>query len=207
MVLPIVFMVVLLVASALWAIPGDLSSPDILLPLLGLASLLPAGLAGGVAADLIAGERERRSLETLLCAPASPFALVVGKSLSILLPAVGMSWISIGSVWWALASRSMAPSLASTLGVAMGFAPMATVFSLGVGTWMSARSRTVRAAAQMSALTTVPLIALSQAVPLLTPSAVPAAAAWCAAGAALGLVAAGIYGHLRQRLKPHRLLR
>jgi len=120
---------------------------------------------------------------------------------------VAMSWLSIGSVWWALASRSMAPSLVSTLGVALGFAPMATIFSLGVGTWMSVRSRTVRAAAQMSALTTVPLIALSQAVPLLTPSGLPAIWAWCGAGAMLGLVASGIYWNLRGRLKPHRLLR
>lgn len=207
MVLPILFMVAMLIASALWAIPGGLSSPEILLPLLGLASLLPAGLAGGIAADLIAGERERRSLETLLCAPASPFALVVGKSLSIFVPAVAMSWLAIGLVWWALASRSMAPSLPSTLGVALGFAPMATIFSLSIGTWMSARSRTVRAAAQMSALTTVPLIALSQAIPLLTPSDLPPVLAWCVAGAFLGGCASGIYLLLRRRLKPHRLLR
>lgn len=207
MVLPILFMAAMLVASALWAIPSGLSSPDILLPLLGLASLLPAGLAGGMASDLVAGERERRSLETLLCAPASPFALVVGKSLSIFLPAVAMSWLSIASVWWALATRSMAPAFTSTLGVALGFAPMATAFSLGVGTWMSVRSRTVRAAAQLSALTTVPLIALSQAVPLLTPPHLPAAWAWCAAGALLGLASLAIHSNLRRRLKPHRLLR
>lgn len=204
---PMLFLTAMLAASALWVLPDSLPTPDFFLPMLALASLLPAGLSGGIASDLVAGERERKSLETLLCAPASPSSLLFGKALSIFVPALLLSWISIVAVWSALASRSMAPSPISTIALALGFAPMTIAFSLCVGVWVSSRSQTVRAAAQMSALITVPLVALSQAIPFLTPRGFPEALAWPCAGACLGLFTLPIVWRLSRSLRPESLLR
>ena len=57
--------------------------------LLALAALLPCGLAAGLAADLVAGERDRRSLETQFTL-STPFGrLLSGGALSIVLPGAG----------------------------------------------------------------------------------------------------------------------
>lgn len=207
MLLPLALLVLMLTGSVLFALPADPSSAEANISLLALAALLPAGLAGGLAADIVAGERERRSLETFLCAPASPAALVLGKALAILLPALACSWAAIATVWTALVWRTIAPSTDSVAALAVAFAPGCVVASLAVGTWVSARSRTVRAAAQLSALATIPLVVLAQAVPVLAPAWLPAPAAWLAAGSALALCGAALLAWVLGRTGPEPLLR
>lgn len=207
MLVPLFFLVVLLTISVLFALPGELPSPDAYLPLLALAALLPAGLSGGIAADLVAGERERRSLETFLCAPASPAALVLGRSLAILIPGLALSWASMIATWIALASRSLAPTLVASLCLAAAFAPGAILLAVTTGAWVSTRSRTVRAAAQLSALVTIPLVVLAQATPALTPPSWSAGTGWLVSGAALALASAPLLWSLKQRLSPRALLR
>ncbi len=204
--LPLGLLTLVLTGSVFWALPTVLPSRDFYLPLCGLAALLSTGLAGGLASDLVAGERERRSLETFLCAPASPAALVFGRALSILIPALGFSWIAMALVWGALSSRDMEPSGFSTLVVALAFAPGALLLSLSIGIWVSCYSRTVRAAAQLSALITVPLIALTQAIPFFTPYGWSASSAWAAAGGLLGLFSLPVFWRLTRKLRPERLL-
>ncbi len=48
-------------------------------------ALIPLYLAGPLAVDAIAGERDRKTLESTLCTPVSPFHLMLGK---LLLPVV-----------------------------------------------------------------------------------------------------------------------
>lgn len=207
MLVPLFFLVVLLTISVLFALPGELPFADAYLPLLALAALLPAGLSGGIAADLVAGERERRSLETFLCAPASPAALVLGRSLAILIPGLALSWASMIVTWIALASRSLAPTLVASLCLAAAFAPGAILLAVTSGAWVSTRSRTVRAAAQLSALVTIPLVVLAQATPALTPPSWSAGTGWLVSGAALALASAPLLWSLKQRLSPRALLR
>ena len=207
MLVPLFFLVVLLTFSVLFALPGQPPPQDAYLPRLALAALLPAGLSGGIAADLVAGERERRSLETFLCAPASPAALVLGRALAILVPGLALSWASIAITWIALATRSLAPSFASTLCLAASFAPGAILLAVTTGAWVSTRSRTVRAAAQLSALVTIPLVVLAQATPALTPSSWSAGAGWLASGAVLAMACAPLLWSLKRRLAPRALLR
>lgn len=207
MLVPLFFLVVLLTISVLFALPGQLPYPDAYLPLLALAALLPAGLSGGIAADLVAGERERRSLETFLCAPASPAALVLGRALAILVPGLALSWASIAVTWIALATRSLAPTIAATLCLAASFAPGSILLAVTTGAWVSTRSRTVRAAAQLSALVTIPLVVLAQATPALTPPSWSAGAGWLASGAVLAISCAPLLWSLERRLSPRALLR
>ncbi|MEN9307301.1 MAG: hypothetical protein RL173_1233 [Fibrobacterota bacterium] len=204
---PLVVLVGILTGSVLFAIPDGLPSPDFYLPLLALASLLPAGLAGGMASDLVAGERERRSLETFLCAPASPSLLIAGRAVSILLPAIGFAWVSMLLVYGALAVRSLSPTWIAFASLALTFAPAAILLSLAVGVWVSSRSRTVRSAAQLSALVTVPLVALSQAVPAFTPAHWLPAMGWFAAAAVLVGLSIPVLLDLRRRLRPENLAR
>lgn len=207
MLVPLFFLVGLLTFSVLFALPDQPPGGDAYLSLLALAALLPAGLSGGIAADLVAGERERRSLETFLCAPASPAALVLGRALAILAPGLALSWASIAVTWIALASRSLAPSPAASLCLAAAFAPGAIVLAVATGAWVSTRSRTVRAAAQLSALVTIPLVVLAQATPALTPPSWSAGAGWLASGTLLALAGAPLAWSLKRMLSPRALLR
>jgi len=205
--IPLAFLVALLTGSVLFALPEGLPAPDFYLPMLALAALLPAGLAGGMASDLVAGERERRSLETFLCAPSAPSLLIAGRALSIFLPGLALSWLSILLVWSALDYRGMEPSAPSTAAMALAFAPAALLLSLCVGIWVSSRSRTVRSAAQLSALVTVPLVGLSQVVPPFTPATWPAAYGWLVASGILLALCAPVVWSLRARLRPEHLVR
>lgn len=206
MLVPLFFLLALLTFSVLFALPGEPPPQDAYLPLLALAALLPAGLSGGIAADLVAGERERRSLETFLCAPASPVALVLGRSLAIVAPGLFLSWGAVAITWAALAARSLAPSVPASLCLAASFAPGAILLAVATGAWVSTRSRTVRAAAQLSALVTIPLVVLAQATPALTPASWSTGAGWLASGVVLGASCLPLLWSLKRRLTPRALL-
>lgn len=57
--------------------------------------VLPSIIAGSIAADAFAGERERRTLETLLATPLSDGAIVFGKACAALIAAVTTSILAL----------------------------------------------------------------------------------------------------------------
>ena len=63
------------------------------LPLMFLV-MLPAIIPSIIAAEAVAGEKERNTLESLLATPLSDSELLLGKILSSAIPAIIISWIS-----------------------------------------------------------------------------------------------------------------
>jgi ABC-2 type transport system permease protein len=57
--------------------------------------LLPAVIAGSISADAFAGERERKTLETLLAKPLSDRALVAGKAIAALVAVAVTALLSL----------------------------------------------------------------------------------------------------------------
>jgi ABC-2 type transport system permease protein len=57
--------------------------------------ILPSIIAGGLAADAFAGERERRTLETLLATPLSDTSIVFGKAAAAILASFTASLIAL----------------------------------------------------------------------------------------------------------------
>lgn len=78
------------------------------------------------AMDLTAGEKERGTMETLLCCPAARTDIVLGKFLMVLtcsLGAVGLSLFSMGATV-AVAGAALGPGSAAPAGLAIAIDPM-----------------------------------------------------------------------------------
>lgn len=124
---------------------------DILTRVQLVVGLLIAGSAVSLGADSFAGERERNSLEILLCTPLTLEQIFQGKMLGVLpLPLLtGLSgqllvglMVSLGTEWgfgyWAEGWKAMA------------LLPFYAFFITAAAIWFSLRSGSVRSAAQMS---------------------------------------------------------
>lgn len=146
--------------------------------------LVPLMVATVIAADSLAGERERKTLEALLYAPVSDLELFLGKLLSAWMPAVVVGlggFVAYGTtanaVAWPVMGRIFFPN-ATWLVLAFWVGPAAAGFGLGVMILVSARVRGFQEAYQLGGLVVLPFVALgvSQAVGIvyLTP--------WLAAG-------------------------
>lgn len=118
--------------------------------------MFPAIIASSVAADSFAGERERRTLDTLLATPISDSSLYLGK----IAAAVSFSFcIAVVSVLTSLvvvaASRGLSvlvsidPSFVA--GVLIGTLSCG-ILAAGIGVFISARLPVVRSAQQVSAM-------------------------------------------------------
>ncbi|HOX50714.1 MAG TPA: ATP-binding cassette domain-containing protein, partial [Fibrobacteria bacterium] len=148
LLIPFAVMLGILLVAAIWIPQGTFPAS-----LLALGAVLPGGLAAGLASDLVAGERDRRYLETSLCLPATFSHLVLGRAMAIAVFALALSWISLLSL--AAACGAWLESLA----IGGLLAPAAMAFCVGLGAWVSVRGRSLRTAAQLSTLATLPLIA------------------------------------------------
>ncbi|MBD3370181.1 ABC transporter permease subunit [Candidatus Fermentibacteria bacterium] len=73
-------------------IPSQIGHPSASLVVFGF---LPIYVAGPAAVDAIAGERERKTLETLLSAPVEPTVVLAGKALFSLLFSLASAWIAL----------------------------------------------------------------------------------------------------------------
>ncbi len=130
---------------------------------------IPYMLISGVTADTFAGERERHTLETLLASRLSDRAILFGKLGAVISYGWGMTLltilvnlITVNLVFWQGSPVFYPPLL---LGIALVVTLEISVFSAALGTIISLRSPTTRAAQQtMSILVFVlilPLFALS----------------------------------------------
>lgn len=129
--------------------------------------IVPMMISSALAADTFAGEKERRTLESLLHLPVEERELYVSKLLFAFLPTVAASWI--GFVLFAVAANVMAWPVMGHVFVPtwrwiglLGFmAPAVAALGLGVMVRVSARARTTQEANQLGGAVIMPLILAS----------------------------------------------
>ena len=123
--------------------------------LLMLAVVAPS-LSVPLSADSFAGERERNTLEILLCLPVSPGSLFWGKVLGILPFPLLIGWTGQAFMAAILGAKGIwAPGFGADLARAMAMTPCLSLFLCALTTWLSLISESVRGAAQLSSLVMV----------------------------------------------------
>jgi ABC-2 type transport system permease protein len=158
-------------------LPGDLSRPILSQPprqqllilidgylLAPLFLIVPLMVASVLAADAFAGEKERRTLESLLHLPVAERDLFFAKVLGAWVPSVAVSWIGFvvfavvaNGVAWPVVHRVFVPT---RLWIVMIFwlAPAVAAFGMGIMVRVSARARTAQEANQLGGAVILPLI-------------------------------------------------
>ena len=109
------------------------------------------------------GEREQRTLETVLTTPVSDRELLAGKAIAAVLPAVAISWLLFGA--YVGLAEILAPQIVvsqiwtAEQAVAMALlAPALAGFAIAVGILVSLRSSDFRVAQQLAVLAAIPII-------------------------------------------------
>jgi ABC-2 type transport system permease protein len=161
-------------------LPGGLADPILRLPpeeqlvvlILGvllapLFLIVPMMVASVLAADAFAGEKERRTLETLLHLPIEDRELFYAKVLAAFLPAIAVSWVGFimfavvsNSVAWGVTHRIIIPTRLWAI-VIFWLAPAVAALGMGVMVRVSARARTAQEANQLGGAVILPLIVLA----------------------------------------------
>ncbi len=126
--------------------------------------IVPLMVSAVLAADAFAGEKERRTMETLLHLPVSDRDLFVAKFLTGFIPAVSVSWIGFGAfaivangVSWGVVDGLLIPN-ALWVVVIFWVAPAVATLGLGIMVRVSARCRTTQEANQLGGAVILPLI-------------------------------------------------
>jgi ABC-2 type transport system permease protein len=140
-----------------------------------LLLVLPLMVSAVLAADTFAGEKERRTLESLLLLPIADRDLFLAKLLSAFLPALAISWGG-GAVYavvanlaaWPATGRPILP-FAQWLVMLLWIAPAVALLSLSLLVLVSGRAKTTQEANQLGGAVILPLIfaAASQVAPVL----------------------------------------
>ncbi len=130
--------------------------------------VVPVMLSVVAAADAIAGERERRTLEILLLSPITDRQFFVAKTLGAWIPAVVVTLVG-SVVYQVVATLALAdtgirpfPNLLWTL-LIVWVAPALAAAALGAVVVLSARARTSQEAMQLGGVLVLPLVALAVA--------------------------------------------
>ena len=206
----------------LGSVPGDLAEPILSLPereqlivlvngylLAPLFLIVPLMVSAVLAADAFAGEKERRTLESLLHSSITDRDLFVAKFLSAFLPAVAVSWLGFlafavvsNAIAWPVMQRIFVPTRLWGVMI-LWVAPAVATLGLAVMVRVSARTSTAQEANQLGGAVILPLIflAVGQSTGLLLvdlPIAVAiGAVVWVVA---LGLLWGGVRRFTRDRL-------
>ena len=127
---------------------SDASSRLIILVVGVLITSMPLVLC----ADSFAGEKERNSLEILMCSPITLKSLFYGKLLGILPIPIILGWLGQLSIY--LLSNVGGFSFISPVNALQLFllTPLSAFFLCSVSVFISLRTQTVRSAAQLSGL-------------------------------------------------------
>lgn len=164
----------------LGALPDDLARPITALPrdeqlivlvngylLAPLFLIVPLMVSSVLAADAFAGEKERKTLETLLHLPVTERDLLIGKLLSAFLPAVAVSWLGFlafavvaNVVSWDVMHRVFVPTRLWAVMI-LWVAPAVAALGLGVMVRVSARAKTAQEANQLGGAVVLPLVFLA----------------------------------------------
>jgi ABC-type Na+ efflux pump permease subunit len=169
-------------------VPGDIARPILELPqreqlivlvngylLAPLFLIVPIMVSAVLAADAFAGEKERKTLESLLHLPIADRDLFIAKFLTAFVPAIAVSWIGFvlfaivsNVVAWPVLHRIFIPT-SLWLVVILWVAPAVATLGLAVMVRVSARARTSQEANQLGGAVILPLIflAVGQATGLL----------------------------------------
>ena len=168
------------VSSILAKLPGNVAEPITRLPqreqlivlvngylLAPLFLIVPLMVASVLAADAFAGEKERRTLETVLHLPIRDRDLFLAKVLGAFLPALAVSWIGFllfavvsNTIAWPVLHRVFVPT-GLWLVVIFWVAPAVAALGMGVMVRVSARARTAQEANQLGGAVILPLIFLA----------------------------------------------
>ncbi len=129
-----------------------------------LVLIVPLATTTVIAADGLAGERERRTLESLLATPVREDELFLGKLLAPAIPALLISWLgtAISAAIVAGVAGVGPPVLPSPQWLVFAFlgSPAATLLGLGVVVLLSSRVRGMQEVSQLSGLVVLPIFAL-----------------------------------------------
>ncbi|MET0727972.1 MAG: ABC transporter permease subunit [Acidimicrobiales bacterium] len=168
------------VGRILRSMPGDLAAPILSLPeheqlivlingylLAPLFLIVPLMVSAVLAADAFAGEKERKTLESLLHLPIAERDLFLAKLLTAFLPAIAVSWIGFlcfcvvaNGVAWPVLHRVFVPTQL-WLVMILWVAPAVATLGLAVMVRVSARTKTSQEANQLGGAVILPLIFLS----------------------------------------------
>lgn len=128
--------------------------------------ILPLMVSSVLAADSLAGEKERKTLEALLYTPTSDRELFIAKLLSAWIPAVAVAWIGflayalvLNTVGWPVFQRIYFPNLMWWL-LALWVAPAVAGVGLGFTVLISARVSTFQEAYQIGGIIVIPVVGL-----------------------------------------------
>jgi ABC-2 type transport system permease protein len=129
-----------------------------------LLVVLPLMVSAVLAADAFAGEKERRTLESLLLLPMSDRDLFTAKLLSAYLPALAITWAG-GVLYAVVANVSAWPATGSLvvpfpqwIVMLLWIAPAVALLSLSLLVLVSSRARTTQEANQLGGAVILPLI-------------------------------------------------
>jgi ABC-2 type transport system permease protein len=165
------------VADMLASMPGDFAQPILDLPereqlvvlvngylLAPLFLIVPLMVSAVLAADAFAGEKERKTLESLLHLPVSDRDLFIAKLLGAFGPAMAVSWIGFvcfavvaNAVAWPVLERIFVPTRLWMVMI-LWVAPAVAMLGLAVMVRVSARARTAQEANQLGGAVILPLI-------------------------------------------------
>jgi len=158
-------------------LPGALGAPILRLPrqeqllvlvngylLAPLFLVVPLMVSAVLAADAFAGEKERRTLESVLHLPIRDQDLFVAKLLVAFTPSVALSWIGFvlfaiisDVIGWPVTHRIFVPN--GTWLILIGWvAPAVACLGLGIMVRISARASTTQEANQLGGAVIMPLI-------------------------------------------------
>jgi len=128
--------------------------------------MVPLMVATGFAADSIAGERERKTLEGLLYTPLSDLELYAAKVLGAWTTAMAVTLlaflayaVTVNLAGWPVMGRFFFPTAAWVLLVVL-VVPAAAALGLGVIVLISARVATTYEAFQMGGMVVIPVVLL-----------------------------------------------
>lgn len=168
------------ISEILENVPGDFAQPILDLPaeeqlivlvlgylLAPLFLIVPLMVSAVLAADAFAGEKERKTLESLLHLPVSDRELFYAKLLTAFLPAIAVSWVGFlcfsvvsNSVAWPVLHRIFVPT-PLWLVMIVWVGPAVAALGLAVMVRVSARARTSQEANQLGGAVILPLIFLA----------------------------------------------
>lgn len=162
------------------SVPGDLAEPILSLPqdeqlvvlvngylLAPLFLIVPLMVSAVLAADAFAGEKERKTLESLLHSSITARDLFIAKFLTAFLPAISVSWIGFvafavvtNTIAWPVMERVFVPTRLWGVMI-LWVAPAVATLGLAVMVRVSARTSSAQEANQLGGAVILPLIFLA----------------------------------------------
>lgn len=134
--------------------------------LINLFLLVPIFSASILSANSFVGEKERRTLESLLFAPISIKELFVGKVLASFIPSAFVSLLSfilcgivVNLLAYSMFDKFIFPS-SNWLIMIFWLVPMLTIFCILLNVFISARVKSFQEAQQLGGMIVIPVIAL-----------------------------------------------